>query len=83
MAVERIKKARKRAIGSKQTTKALEKGITKIVYLARDADEHVLRPLINLCKVKNIELVWVDTMLALGKACGIEVGSAAAAVIEE
>lgn len=83
MAMEKIKNARKRAIGSKQTIKALEKGITKVVYVARDAEEHVLRPLLNLCKAKNVELVWVDTMLALGRACGIEVGSAAAAVIEE
>lgn len=83
MAVERIKNARKRAIGSKQTIKALERGVAKIVYVARDADEHIIRPLVDLCKSKNVELVWVDTMLALGKACGIEVGSAAAAVIEE
>lgn len=83
MAVERIKNARKRAIGSKQTIKAIEKGIAKVVYVASDADEHVVRPLVDLCKSKNIELVWIDTMPALGKACGIEVGSAAAAVIEE
>ncbi|HBS58755.1 MAG TPA: 50S ribosomal protein L7Ae-like protein [Firmicutes bacterium] len=83
MTVEKIKKARKRAIGSKQTMKAIEKGIATVVYLARDADEHVLRPLIDLCTSRNINLVWVDTMLVLGKACGIEVGSAAAAVIEE
>lgn len=83
MAVERIKNARKRAIGSKQTIKALGRGVAMIVYVARDADEHIIRPLVDLCKAKNVELVWVDTMLALGKACGIEVGSAAAAVIEE
>ena len=83
MTVEKIKKARKRAIGSKQTAKAIEKGIARVVYLARDADEYVLRPLMDLCTSRNVNLVWVDTMLALGKACGIEVGSAAAAVIEE
>lgn len=83
MTVERIKKARKRAIGSKQTMKAIEKGIATVVYLAHDADEHVLRPLVDICASKQVSVEWVDTMLVLGKACGIEVGSAAAAVIEE
>lgn len=83
MAVDRIKNARKRAIGSKQTIKAVEKGIAKVVFVARDADEHVTRPLVELCKSRSVEVIWIDTMPALGKACGIEVGSAAAAIIEE
>jgi large subunit ribosomal protein L7A len=83
VALDRIRDARKRTIGSKQTVKAVEKSIAKIVYIARDADEHIARPLENQCRDKGIEVVWVDSMTALGKACGIEVGAATAAVTED
>lgn len=83
MTLDRMKNARKCAIGSKQATKAIEKGNARVVYLARDADEHVTRPLHNQCENKGVEVVWVDTMTVLGKACGIEVGAAAAAVIDD
>mgnify|MGYP001184965746 CR=1 FL=1 len=83
MTLDRMKNARKCAIGSKQATKAIEKGNAQVVFLARDADEHVTRPLYSHCESKGVEVVWVDTMTVLGKACGIEVGAAAAAVVDE
>jgi large subunit ribosomal protein L7A len=83
MMLDRMKNARKCAIGSKQATKALEKGSARVIYLARDADQHVTRPLHNQCESFGVEVIWVDTMNALGKACGIEVGAAAVAVVEE
>lgn len=81
--LDRMKNAPKCAIGSKQAAKALEKGNAKMVYLARDADQHITLPLNFQCENKGVRVVWVDTMTALGKACGIEVGAAAAAVIED
>lgn len=83
MTLERLKAAKKKTIGSKQTQKAIEKGSAKAVYLAQDAEAHVTKPLIQLCQGKNIPVETVETMAALGKACGIEVGSASAAIVEE
>lgn len=82
MSLERLKAARKKTIGTKQTAKALEKGKTRVVYVARDAEEHVTREVIRLAREKGLELVIVDSMMALGKACGIEVGAAAAAILD-
>ncbi|HEY8346874.1 MAG TPA: ribosomal L7Ae/L30e/S12e/Gadd45 family protein [Symbiobacteriaceae bacterium] len=82
MSLERLKAARKKTVGTKQTVKALEKGKTRVVYVARDAEEHVTRDVIQLAREKGLELIMVDSMAALGKACGIEVGAAAAAILE-
>lgn len=83
MSLERLAGARARTVGTKQTLKAIQKSQTSLVWVARDADEHVLRELLKLCKDKNIEVVYADSMAKLGQACGIQVGAASAAVLEE
>ncbi|MDN5346942.1 MAG: large subunit ribosomal protein [Clostridia bacterium] len=83
MPYERIKAAKKKAVGSKQTLKAIQKGTAKAVFVARDAEDHVTRPIVDICQAKGIELIWVDSMRKLGAACNIEVGSAAAVILEE
>ncbi len=82
MPLERLIAARKKTIGTKQTIKAVEKGIARVVYLANDAEPRVIRPLMMLCQEKAVEVEMVDSMVSLGRACGIEVGSASAAIIE-
>ena len=54
----------------------------RLVYLAENADPAVTEPLAVLCQTQGIPLTWVKTMAELGKACGIDVGAAAAAVID-
>ncbi|MCR4420511.1 MAG: ribosomal L7Ae/L30e/S12e/Gadd45 family protein [Clostridia bacterium] len=83
MDYERLRQARKRIVGTKQTTKAVQRNQVKVVYVAADAEEKVVGPLLALCKEKNVEVITVDSMAELGKACGIQVGSAAAAILEE
>lgn len=81
MALEILKEANK-VIGIKQVTKVVNKGTANQVFLAADADVRVLNPLKSLCLEKNVEMLEVSTMLELGKACGIEVGAAAAAALK-
>lgn len=82
MSLERLKTARKKSIGTKQTAKAMEKGSARLVFVAKDAEEHVTREIIKLAQAKGLELVHIDSMMTLGKACGIEVGAAVAAILE-
>jgi len=82
MSLERLKQARKKTIGTKQTVKAIDKGTAREVFLARDAEEHITRDVVRAAREKGIEITMVDSMAALGKACGIEVGAAAAAILE-
>ena len=67
-------------VGTKQTLKALEQDKAVEVFVARDADPKVVAKVIQLCRLKGIRVNYVDTMAALGKTCGIEVGAAAAAL---
>lgn len=71
-----------KAVGIKQTIKAIEKGSVKIVYIAKDADERVVGKIVELCRKGNIQLKYVDTMKSLGKACNIDVGAAVACELE-
>jgi len=73
----------KKTVGTRQTLKVVEKGIAKVVYIARDAEKHVVKPLLQLCEQQNVPVVYLDTMEELGQYCGIEVKAASAAIVEE
>lgn len=81
MTLEKLKKA-ERVIGIKQVTKAINKGQALYVFLAADADDRVIDPLRSLCEAKSIPLAAAHTMGELGRACAIEVGAAAVAVLK-
>lgn len=83
MAYERLQAARKRMVGSKQTLKAINRGLAKIVFVAANADQHVVDPIVQACAEKGIEVVQVENIKSLGRACGIEVGCASAAIIDD
>lgn len=80
MSFETLKTAKK-VIGIKQVTKAVEKDLASIVYVAQDADIRVTQPLKELCSRKKVNLEVVPSKADLGKACAIEVSAAAVAVL--
>ena len=83
-AVEIAKNTGKIRIGTNEATKAIERGIAKLVVVAEDVDpKEVVMHLPSLCKEKGIPLVYVKSRLALGRASGIEVSSASVAIVEE
>jgi len=69
-------------VGTKQTLKAVQKGLAVKVLIAEDAESHIVAPLYELCREKNVEIIKAESMAALGKACGIDVGTAAVAILE-
>ena len=69
-------------VGSKQLRKAVNAGRARCVFLAENADPALTDSLEELCAGKKIPITWVATMADLGRACGIEVGAAAAAAVE-
>jgi len=68
-------------VGSKQLKKALRAGRAECVFLAENADPAVTEPLEVMCAELHIQITWIRSMAELGRACGIEVGAAAAAVV--
>ena len=73
---------KKIVIGKKQTLRALSRDEAEKIYLSKDADLHVTKPIADVCKDKNIEIVYFDSMKNLGMSCGINVNAAAAAVLK-
>lgn len=72
----------KTVVGAKQIRKALNTGAAKRVYVARNADPALTEPIEALCQRNGVDYTWVRSMTELGRACGIEVGAAAAAAVD-
>ena len=68
-------------VGVKQLRKALKNGRAQRVFLAENADPALTEPIALECEERQIEYTWVASMADLGRACGIEVGAAAAATV--
>lgn len=69
--------------GTNETTKAVERGIAKLVVIAEDVDpEEIVMHLPPLCEEKNVPYVYVPSKLELGRAAGIDVAAASVAVVE-
>lgn len=83
MSYEKVKQAGKISVGTKQATKAVETGKAVEVFVAKDADPRITNKMVSLCKKMNVQVSYVDSMKQLGKACGIEVGAAIVAVVNE
>ena len=81
MVLESLKSNNKR-VGIKQTIKSVENGTAKTVFVAKDAEEKVVAGLKELCQKNSVDVIFVDSMKQLGKACGIEVGAAAVCLLK-
>ena len=69
--------------GTNETTKAVERGIAKLVFYAADTNpKEIIQHLPMLCKEKNIPCVEVDSKEKLGIASGLNVAAASVAVID-
>ena len=68
--------------GTNETTKAVERGNAELVYVAEDVQpEEIVMHLPELADEKGISFVFIDTQDDVGHAAGLEVGSAAAAIV--
>lgn len=82
MSLEALNQAEKKAVGVKQAEKSVVRNNAAQVYIANDADERVTEKLLELCRENNVKVINVESMNELGKACGIHVKAAAAAILK-
>lgn len=80
-ALEQLRAAEFRAVGTNQTVKSIERGRAQVVFVARDADRRVIESVQAAVRGRDLEVVEVESMRELGRACGIAVGAAAAAIL--
>lgn len=69
--------------GTNETTKAIERGVSKLVVIAEDVEPpEVVAHLPIICEERNSPYVFVPSKQQLGESLGISVGSAAATILE-
>jgi large subunit ribosomal protein L7Ae len=69
--------------GTNETTKAIERGLAKLVIIAEDVQPpEVVAHLPIICDERKIPYVFVSSKDQIGPAIGIDVSTAAAAVTE-
>ncbi|KAG2478982.1 MAG: 50S ribosomal protein L7Ae [Nitrosopumilales archaeon] len=69
--------------GTNEATKAIERGISKLIIIAEDVEPpEVVAHLPILCEEQNTAYVFVPSKQELGKALGIDITSAAAAILD-
>jgi ribosomal protein eL8 len=82
-AIESAKNTGKLRKGTNESTKAIEKGIAQLVAIAGDVEpEEIVMHLPALCDEKKIPYVYISSKLELGRAAGIDVGSAAISIVD-
>ena len=69
--------------GTNETTKAIERGNAQLVVIAEDVQpEEIVMHLPELADEKGVPFVFVAAQDDVGHAAGLEVGSAAAAIVD-
>jgi len=83
-AVEVARTSGKIRKGANETTKAIEKGLAKLVVYAEDVNpKEVIMHLPLLCKDKHVPCFAVTKKEDLGAAAGLAVPTAAVAIVKE
>ncbi|OVE84129.1 50S ribosomal protein L7Ae [Natronolimnobius baerhuensis] len=69
--------------GTNESTKAIERGNADLVFVAEDVSpEEIVMHIPDLAEEKGIPVVFIETQDDVGHAAGLEVGSAAAAIVD-
>lgn len=69
--------------GTNETTKAIERGIGKLIVIAEDVQPpEVVAHIPIICEERNTPYIFVPSKQQLGESLGIEVGSAAATIVD-
>jgi len=82
-AVRLSKQSGKVRKGTNETTKAIERCSSRLVVIAEDVEPpEVVAHLPILCEERNTAYIFVPSKQQLGASLGIDVGSAAAAILD-
>lgn len=82
-ALRQAKQTGKVRKGTNETTKAVERGVAKLVIIAEDVEPpEVVAHLPIICDERSVPYVFVPTRGNMGPALGIDVGAAAACIVE-
>lgn len=76
-------KNEKKVVGFKESSRAMKNKEVRKLIIAKDAQPHIVEPLLRRAKEESIEVDHVETMKQLGRKCGIGLNAAVVALIKE
>jgi len=79
--VETLRSGAAKVVGTKQVTRALKAGRVLKAYVAEDADTFIFQQVVRTAEEAGVPCVRVPSMKELGMVCGVDVSTAAAAVL--
>jgi len=83
-AVEIAKKTGKIKKGTNEVTKIIERGLAKLVLVAKDVNPpEITMHIAPLCKEKSAPLIEIPSKEELGAAAGLDVSTVAVVVVQE
>jgi large subunit ribosomal protein L7Ae len=69
--------------GSNEATKVVERGLAQLVLIGADVEpEEIVMHLPPLCDEKRVPYIIINRQTDIGAASGLDVGSAAAAIVK-
>lgn len=69
--------------GTNETTKAIERGISKLVLIAGDVSPpEIIMHLAPLCDEKGIKYIFIKEKKQIGSVLGIKIGCSSATIID-
>ncbi|QEK11161.1 50S ribosomal protein L7ae-like protein [Crassaminicella thermophila] len=80
--LEQLKNQKKLVVGTKQALRAVKEDRVQTLFIAKDAEKYVTRNVEEEAKARNVQIVYAESMKKLGKACGINIGAATAAILK-
>ncbi|ACL68872.1 ribosomal L7Ae/L30e/S12e/Gadd45 family protein [Halothermothrix orenii] len=82
MMLTELKNIDNKVVGTKQTLKAIKNSEVKKVFLAEDIDKPLYNQIVETATQYDVPIEKVDSKLRLGRACGIDVSAACAALLK-
>ena len=79
--IEILRDGARRLVGIKSVIRAVRGGKAARVYLAQDVAEAIAAPVLAAADAAGVPVEEVAGMAELGRACGIDVGAAAACLL--
>ena len=79
--METLRSGAAKVVGTKQVTRALKAGRVRRAYVAEDSDTFIFQQVVRTAEEAGVPCVRVPSMKELGMVCGVDVSTAAAAVL--
>lgn len=70
-------------IGANEAARAIDSGQARRVYIAEDALAGVVAPILEACRIRGVEVVYVPHKAELGETVGIDVSASIVTILKQ